>query len=82
LVTWSSIVEKPWAMCEYTGGKAMFVEKSQNIYNLASLPITQVLSNSYIVEFRKKDKAVSERIIELFIRATNADGYKQFNVTY
>jgi hypothetical protein len=82
LIPWSNLIEKPWAMSECTGGKALFVQQNQNLYNLASLPVTQVLSNSYMIEFKKNDEVVLERVIELFIRASNADGYKKFNVTY
>jgi hypothetical protein len=82
LVAWSNLVEKPWQMSECTGGSSLFVQPNQNLLNLASLPVTQVLKNSYKIEFRKNDDNVSERVIELMIRTSGADGYKQFNVTY
>jgi hypothetical protein len=69
-------------MSECTGGSALFVQPNQNLLNLASLPVTQVLKNSYKIEFRKNDDNVAERVIELLIRTSDADGYKQFNVTY
>ena len=43
--------EHPWLMSEYTGGTVKFVNSSFSGVTLDDLPITDALSNSYVIRF-------------------------------
>ena len=79
--SWSPSNERPWAMSLCTGGTMIFIPENAAGLNLRSLPVAGALSNSYLVEYRAGSTGKSHTVV-ITIKENNADGKREYTVTY
>lgn len=77
------VAEKPWRMSHCTGGTIKVVPSSAANLNLADLPVTQALENSYLVEFVSANPGAAHTIAITVKSSERADGRTVYeNVLY
>ncbi len=75
--------EKPWRMSYCTGGTIKVIPASAQNLNLADLPVTNTLANSYLVEFITANPGTTHTVSITVKTGARADGRTVYqNVTY
>jgi len=75
--------EKPWRMSYCTGGTIKVIPSSAQNLNLADLPVTNALANSYLVEFITANPTAAHTVTITVKTGARADGRTVYpNITY
>ena len=77
----STIWDYPWDMATLTGGSKLFADGYFNGVNLASLPVTGAMQNSYIIRFTNVAELMDGQEHEIHITILTLDGSVAGEVT-
>jgi hypothetical protein len=75
---WSSRYERPWELSRLTGGTMKFISRNAKDLDLTTLPVTNVLTNSVLVEFMSANPNVPHDVTITVKEGETVDGVKRF----
>jgi hypothetical protein len=78
---WSSRYERPWELSRLTGGTMKFISRNAKDLDLTTLPVTNVLTNSVLIEFMSANPNVPHDVTITVKEGETADGVKKFVAT-
>jgi hypothetical protein len=76
--------DRPWELVQATGGTMQFIRSDCRDLSLVNLPVTQALSNLYLVEFCTAVATAQEHSLKITLRQPDgtSDGSRTLRLTY